>query len=126
MPFVRPAPLSAWMLAGADRGVAPAVGDQLLGCRRIGGSARCAGAPRPGRSRARRAAARRAPAASRIGRRTSSSPAPASSRGRRDQRHLNSTVIAGYEELSTMPTSSLPTTGVPPTVKLLGAVHAPT
>ena len=87
MPLVRPAPLSAWMLAGIDRRVAPAVGDQLLGRGRIAaGGAAAAGARRRGRARRRRRAP--APGMPRR-RRTSSSPAPALRVGRRDERHLD-------------------------------------
>ena len=62
MPFVRPAPLSAWMLAGFEERVAPAVGDQLLGRRRIAaGRAADGSAAATGRRwrRLRRAARRR-------------------------------------------------------------------
>ena len=71
MPLVRPAPLSAWMLAGLSDGVAPAVGDELLGRGRIaaGGAGRRRTEPADA---AAGGAGRRRPAAARR-RRTSSS-----------------------------------------------------
>ena len=55
MPLVRPAPLSAWMLVGLERRVAPAGGDQLLGRGRIAAGARQAAAAPPRRRPDRRA-----------------------------------------------------------------------
>ena len=76
--------------AGADRRVAPAVGDELLGRGRIGRRRRVAAVRHgPGRSRARPAAACRAPAASRTAAEHHHHRHRLRRAGRRHERHLD-------------------------------------
>ena len=113
MPFVSPAPLSACTLVGIEEREAPAVDDQLLRRRRI--------AARRGRRR-REAAARRAGGAGRRAPARSVPPrnmiitgtGPFASAGSTSVIGM-STAMDGYAELSTWPTSCLPTTRRPPT-----------
>ena len=85
MPLVRPAPLSAWMLAGLSGGVAPAGGDELLGRGRVRRGA-------PGRPGTAGSGHRRAclPQPNIIMTGTGPGRSPGS-----DERHLDVDVIAG-------------------------------
>ena len=131
MPFVRPGAVVGLDAAGLHRGVAPAVGDQLLGRGRIRRCRRCgAGAPgappRPGPKP--RAGGGGVPGAGGMPERPPNiiitGTGLAAFAGVTSVIWI-STVISGYGELSTAPISSLPTTGRPPTVESLGAVDPP-